>query len=135
MTKGFIAAGIAAAVFSFPVQSAEPERSIKLTCDGSLIVFQGRSDGIAAKRIYVEISENYVKILGVPVFANGPNGSLYRITRRNEQMIGFKNPEIPSLSGSVNRSNGEINLLEQAAGSTNFTTWFKATCVRYRPMF
>src|SRR5262245_65158280 len=96
--------------------SGAPEfETIKMQCQGSYSNFQ-KSDlrSVPISGIYIEISEDQVKILGAPGF-----DSMYSIVTRKETGIGFQIASNTSYGGFLDRFTGQLSLMQEGPAKSD----------------
>lgn len=144
ITKSIGIAVLAISLLSNPLQ-AQPRpsaKSTKLSCSGSFHYFANAGDAkttsVDISGVFVEASESFVKIIGVPQLSEPVSGTVYNVSTVNQQSIGFKNPNAEDQGGSLNRITGKIFVYEildrKESGALTFSSSFSGMCSPYKPI-
>lgn len=116
--------------------NAAKSETVRMQCEGSYSSYLQKPvvGDVPISGIYIEISEDQVRILGGAGF-----DSTYSIVARIETGIGFELASDRSYGGFLNRLTGQLSLMQQGPaqsdGSFKIMQSLDAKCTKAKPLF
>ena len=127
-----VVAVLLASVAALSVAQEKPQAT-RLQCQGTFTSFAPQLGDVSVSGIYVEVSEDNIKVVGAMGF-----DSIYSVVSRREEGIGFRLNSDPAYEGFLNRFSGELSLSQKGKakdGSPSYLKLIKATCSNAHALF